>query len=196
MKLVYKFGAAAIAGLGMSLAAQAQSLPRLPNIGFPNPSKSSETSTSTEQVVGAGAGCAVGGVAGYFGAKALDGFLRDQGYTGQEVEQAALMAAGIGCVVGGAAALSIIKNMDEQSKRKQDEAWEQAKANGGNEPVSWEGPRDTGYSGTVAIETAEPLPDGTECITRKDYVTAGGDEATVYNRYCKNENDDYVLIEA
>lgn len=196
MTIVYKGGAAAIIAVGMSFAANAQSLPRLPNIGFPKPSKSSETSTSTEQVVGAGAGCAVGGVAGYLGAKALDGFLRDQGYTGQEVEQAALVAAGVGCVVGGAAALSIIKNMDEKSKQKQDEAWEQAKANGGSDPVAWEGPRDSGYKGSVAIEAAEPLPDGTECITRKDYVTSGGEEATVYNRYCKNENDDYELIEA
>ncbi|MEM9841521.1 MAG: hypothetical protein AAF767_02690 [Pseudomonadota bacterium] len=191
-----KSGAVALVALGMSFGASAQGFPSLPKISFPKPSDTSQSSTTTEQVVGAGAGCAVGGTAGYFGAKALDSVLRSQGYTGAEIEQVALLAAGVGCVVGGSAALSIIQNMDEKSKQKQEEAWEQAKANGGNEPIAWEGPRDSGYSGNVSIEPAEPLVDGTECITRKDYVLdASGQDATVYNRYCKNENDEFELLE-
>lgn len=196
MTNIRKIGLAAILALGISMGANAQSFPSLPDIGFPKPSKTTETSTTSQQVLGAGAGCAVGGGAGYFGAKALDGMLRRQGYTGQEIEQVALIAAGVGCVVGGAAAVSIIQNMDEKSKQKQEEAWEQAKANSGNEPISWQGPRDSGYSGTVSIEPAEPLVDGSQCITRKDYVLdASGQDATVYNRYCKNENDEFERLE-
>lgn len=185
--------------VGFSIVVNAQGFPRLPkipDIGFPKPSETTETSSTSEKVAGAGVGCAIGGAAGYFGAKELGDYLREEGYSEDDVDKAASLAAGVGCVLGGSTALSIIENMDEQSKQKQEDAWQQALENDDNEPVRWEGPRGTGYSGTVAIETSEPLADGSQCFTRKDYVLASDGEATVFNRYCKNETDQYVLIEA
>ena len=181
-------------GLGTTASAQ---IPGLPKIEFPNPSKTTKTSNKGQKVAGAGAGCVIGGALVYAGVKSLGKkFLQDRGYTGREVEQTAQLAAGVGCVVGGSAAVAMINRMDERSKQKQEEAWEQAKANTGGEPVSWEGPRESGYRGTVSAEKAEPMIDGTECLTRKDYVIdASGQEGTVYNRYCKNKSGDFEIVE-
>ena len=192
---VIKVGTLLAAALVFSCAAQAQGFPiEVPKIGFPSPSDTSRGSSTGKKVLGTGLGCGVGGAAGYFGTKAAGRFLRKRGLSRKQVQTTSIAAAGVGCVVGGAVALRIIKNMDEKSKQAQEEAWRQAQANSSGEPVSWEGPQGSGYQGTVAIETAEPLPDGTTCITRKDYVLAADGEATVYNRYCKNENDEYELL--
>lgn len=196
IKFVTTAGLSAILAMSISATAHAQGF-GLPKIEFPNPSKTTQTSSDGQQAAGAAGGCLVGGGLAYLGVKELGGkFLRDQGYTGRELEQAAQMAAGLGCVVGGSAAVAIIRNMDEKSKQKQDEAWELAQANTGGEPVNWEGPRESGYRGTVSAEAADPLVDGTECITRKDYVVDGsGQDATVYNRYCRNDAGDFERIE-
>lgn len=187
-----------IAFLAGTLSVASAQLPGLPKIEFPKSSKTSKTSSKTQKVLGAGAGCVAGGGLAYMGVKKLGKkWLQKQGYSGKEIEQAAQMAAGVGCVIGGSAALAVIKNMDERAKRKQEEAWQQAKANTGGAPVAWEGPRESGYKGTVSVEAAEPLADGTQCITRKDYVVDGsGKDATVYNRYCKNASGDFEVVKA
>jgi len=178
----------------MALPVHAQGFPNLKDLGFPAPSKTQDDSTG-KKVVAGGAGCAVGGAAGYFGTKALDKVLRKNGYKGKEVEQAAILVAGVGCVVGGAAAVNIIKNMDEKSKEAQAEAWTQAQTQANAEPVSWQGPEGSGYQGEVSIENPETMPDGQQCATRKDYVKAAAGEATAYTRMCKNEFGIYESVE-
>ena len=164
-------------------------------VEIPGTSDTSESTSSGTKVAGAGAGCAMFGAAGYFGAKALDGFLREQGYSGAEVEQAALLAAGAGCVIGGAAALAIIENMDEKSKAAQDEAWEQAQADASGTPVNWEGPQGSDYSGTVTAEAPEQMADGKTCITRRNYVETSSGDATSLQRYCKTPGGEYVEVD-
>lgn len=180
-----------------SLPAGAQGFPGLGDVKLPKPSDFTEKSSKLKKLFGAGTGCVVGGAIGYSVFKTVDDKFLEKGHTEDDVKKMGLIAGGIGCVIGGKAAIAVIERMDEKSKKKQEEAWAQAIANGGNQPVRWEGPKDSGYSGTVNYEKAEPLADGAECITRKDYVIDGaGQEATAYNRYCKNGQNEWERIEA
>ena len=178
-----------VAGFAQGAIAQ---IPGLSGFGFGKSAK--KENNTAGKVAGAGAGCVLGGGAGYFATKALGGFLKDQGLTGKEINQAAIVVAGVGCVVGGKVALEIIENMDEKSKQKQEEAWMQAQAQTG--PVAWQGPADTGYSGTTELVELEEMPDGTSCATRKDYVVkASVGEAESYKRVCKDETGRYTPVE-
>ncbi len=192
MNKTLKMALASVCAAGFAQAAVAQ-IPGLPSIGgFGQPAK--KDNNTAGKIAGAGAGCVVGGGAGYFATKALGGFLRDQGMTNKEVNQAAVLVAGVGCVVGGKVALEIIQNMDEKSKQKQEEAWAQAQAQTG--PVAWEGPDGSGYSGTTELIEPETMPDGKACATRKDYVVkASAGDAEAYTRVCKNDSGDYVPVE-
>lgn len=182
-----------VGAIFMSDVASAQLFKGLPDFGFPKPAPKEDNTAG--KVVGAGAGCVIGGGAGYLATKALDGFLKKQGYSNKQVEQAAIAVAGVGCVVGGAAAVAIIENMDKQSKQKQEDAWATAQAQTG--PVTWKGPDGSGYSGSTELIEQEVMPDGKSCGTRKDYVVkASSGEAEAYSRVCKDGAGVYRPVEA
>lgn len=190
MKIRILLASIVVGGFAQGSVAQ---IPGLSSFGLGQPAK--KDNNTAGKIAGAGAGCVVGGGAGYFATKALGGFLKEQGMTGKEVNQAAVLVAGVGCVVGGKVALQIIENMDEKSKQKQEDAWMQAQAQTG--PVAWEGPDGTGYSGTSELIEPEVMPDGTACATRKDYVLkASVGEAESYKRVCKDSTGRYAPVEA
>ncbi len=180
----------------LSTTAHAQSFPKLKDLKIPKPSEFKDDSSDLTKLLGAGAGCAVGGALGVAVFKKFDHKLLEEGYSEDEADKVGLVVEGVGCVIGGKVAVAVIEGMDERSRQKQEEAWAQAVANGGTEPVYWQGPRDSGYSGTVSYEEAEPMADGTQCITRKNYVSDGsGGEGTAYIRYCKNDQDEWEEID-
>ncbi len=155
--------------------------------------KKEEKNNTGGKIAGAGAGCAAAGAIGYFGTKAVGGFLEKQGYARKEIEQAAIGAAALGCVIGGAAAVKIIDDMDEKSKQAQEDAWVLAQSQTG--PVDWSGPDGTDYAGTVELIELEEQPGGKKCGTRKDYVTAGGGDAEAYTRVCQNDQGKFEKVD-
>ena len=170
----------------------------LQSFGFPAPSTTAGTS-SGGKVAGGAAGCAAGGAAGWLGANALKGFLRDQGYSNSEIQQAGIAVAGLGCIIGGATAVNIIKNMDEKSKKAQEEAWEtavaQTETQGAVSPkVAW---KTATYEGETQYMNPEILSNGTKCATRRNYVqSAAGGTAEQFIYVCQDDSGIYRPVEA
>lgn len=169
----------------------------LSEYGFPVANESQQSSTGTKVVAGA-SGCLVGGTAGFFGTQYLSRKLREKGYdySDKEIKEASLLVAGFGCVVGGAAALKIIKNMDEKSKKAQEEAWQlaqqQSQAQQTRSPQAW---RTNTHEGTVEIIEPVTSADGRECATRKNYIKTAAGEAEQFIPVCKNSNGKYEIAE-
>lgn len=167
----------------------------LNNLGFPAPAETNESGTG-KKVAGGLTGCAVGGAAGYFGTKALKSSLEKYGYTGDDIEKAAVVVGALGCIVGGKIAIEIIQNMDEKSKRAQEEAWvkaqSQARAQTTTAPQAWK--TDT-HEGTVEILEPVTNSDGQECATRKNYIKTAQGEAEQFIPVCKNSSGTYEQVE-
>ncbi len=152
--------------------------------------------SGNDKVLAGLGGCAVGGALGYVASRAvkkkLGRWLRKKGLAKNGEKAAGYILPGIGCIIGGAVAIKVMKNMDEESKRKQDEAWQKAQAQTG--PVDWQSPT---HSGTSEVVEIQEVPDGRTCGTRKEYVLASnGDDATAYNRVCRDENGSFVQADA
>ncbi len=172
-----------------AFSAGAQSFP---NIGFPKPS-ATKKDNKAGKIAGAGAGCVAGGAVGYLATKSVKGWLRKEGYSDRNIENTAIGVAAVGCVIGGSIAVKIIENMDAKSREAQDEAWRQAQAQTG--PVDWQGPPNSGYSGTSELIKVEQMPGGKKCGTRKDYVKASTGDAEAYTRVCQNAQGDYEKVD-
>lgn len=168
----------------------------LSDFGFPTPNQGTESGTAAK-VAGGLTGCAVGGAAGYFGTKALQSKLEEEGYTADDVKKAAVVVGSLGCIVGGKIALEIIANMDEKSKQAQEAAWEAAQAQ--TETVQTSSPQawstDT-HEGTVSIINPQQSPQGQQCATRRNFVKTAEGEAEQFIPVCKNSAGVYEQVEA
>ncbi|GGW78294.1 hypothetical protein [Alteromonas halophila] len=169
----------------------------LQDYGLPVPNQNDDASTGKKILAGI-SGCAVGGAVAYYGSKYVGDKLRDKGYnyTDEEVKKATMVIAGLGCVIGGKVALNIVKNMDEESKRAQEAAWEkaqqQSKAQNTRTPQAWQ--TET-HAGTVEIVNPVSTDDGRECATRKNYITSDAGTAEQYIPVCKNSDGSYEAVE-
>lgn len=192
MKRSAQFVSAIAAVSLMALPASAQF-----NLGdiLPKTAPTQGDSNGKKTVAGIAACAGTAGIL-YTGVKIFKDKLIKDGNTAKEVEQIALLAGAVGCIVGGKAAVSMIENMDDQSKKAQEEAWAQAQTQADGQPVAWKGPEAQGYKGAVSMEDPETMPDGTECANRKNYVESGGVTGTEYIRVCKNASGLYAPVEA
>ena len=192
-------GIALLSSTTMLLGCQTTDMTKaLSDYGFPVPNQAQQSSTGTKVFAGA-SGCAIGGVAAYYGTKYLTKKMREKGHdmTNKEAKDAAMVVAGLGCVVGGKIALSIIKNMDEKSKQAQAQAWElaqqQSKVSTTRTPQAWK--TDT-HEGTVEIIEPTASNDGKECATRRNYIKTEQGEAEQFIPVCKDENGTYQQVTA
>lgn len=193
MKKTYLVGAAASAmALALSGCKTTDAMGNaLSEMGFQTPSETSGSSTG-KKVAGGLGGCAIGGAAGYFGTKALSGLLKDDGFTGAQINQAAAIVAGLGCIVGGKVAVDIIKNMDEKSKQAQEDAWARAQAQTETQaeatPQAW---KTETHEGTVEILDPVTSDDGQQCATRRNFIKTSDGEAEQFIPVCKNNSGIY-----
>ena len=198
MKHYNRLIVAAVFAAMSTMPVNAESFPSIPGVSFPKFGKSDkkkeekEKDGETGKMLGAGAGCVAGAGLSYLGVKAAKNFLMREGNTAKQVEQAAIGIAAVGCIIGGKAAIDIIENMDAESKRAQEDAWAQAQAQAG--PVAWQGPTETGYTGTVEFVEVEELPSGSKCGTRKDFTKQADVEAESYTRMCQNSAGIYEKV--
>ena len=198
LAVVYSLACALLlSGCNSTTSAQ-KILGDLEDLGFPTPSQTSESGTGSK-VAGGLAGCSVGGAAGYFGVKYASDRLKEEGYSSSEIGKAATFVAGLGCIIGGSVAVNIIKNMDAESRKAQDEAWaiaqsqSQAESTTTPSPQAWK--TDT-YEGTVEILEPVTTPDGQQCATRRNYVKSPQGEGEQFIAVCKNSSGIYEATEA
>lgn len=165
------------------------------SMGLPIPEQNDGPSTGKKILAGVG-GCAAGGALGYFGVKYFEDKLKEEGYTKDDVNKAAKLIGGLGCVIGGSTAINIVKNMDEQAKRAQEEAWQraqqQAQRQATTQPQTWE---TASHRGTVQIVQPTIDENGRECAARRNFITTDEGEAEQYIPVCKNSSGFYEQVE-
>lgn len=200
MKIKQNYGFGGTATLLVLLLSGCKStgiISTLQDYGLPIPNKTQESSTGKKILAGV-SGCAIGGAVAYYSSKYVGDKLLEEGYdiNSEDVKKASAVIAGLGCIIGGKVALDIVRNMDEESKRAQEEAWANAqtrsKAQRTQTPQAWQ--TDT-HSGTVEIINTTPSDDGRECATRKNYIKSAAGEAEQYIPVCKNSDGSYEAVE-
>jgi len=105
-----------------------------------------------------------------------------------------LIAVGAGVLIGGWLGNKIGKDLDENDRRKLEEAQAKAHEAPVGEEVTWSNP-DNGHSGTV-VATREGTSDSTGeyCREYQQTVTVGGETQEAYGTACRQEDGSWRVV--